>query len=890
MKQNDSSTTVGKSREWAARRQKKFPPFTGQPVHELRGNDVLLGRGNGVAHFIGNKRFRSLVNQYKGKYAVAERSEKQSIAKDVVQAIISKGGRFLEVLRDNNTNDSDRSKTKKKKKKTKKNSTNSAKDTKDADNSNDNDSNYDDDDDDDEEDDDEEDGKGKSGLYRTVSPERAVEKTCQALREKKCELYLCVDKKEQEDYDEDDDENEDATQEQVSSTKNTGTKQPFCSGATWSSISDDDRHPKPNKRDASRGPLKKRKTAENTTNELETDDTINDNNEVQQEKVPMEIRTEAKKKAKLQPKKENKPSKRGKRSKVASSLQGIEPSEDTSTLHKNSRADQGVPGKKKKAPLCQSRGHQRTNRPAKKTAKTTNHTVAVPDSATKQNHQAQEPVSVGIGILADEASIRLDAKKKQPIFSPMTTRGKSLEVLAAERMKRLNVSHPSGRDNHPFKRWTRNSLNSRLDNEVVKGADAPSSATKAKTLPTSGIDDTVLACVPPEFESFYSGAFLQNGGACSNKFSPSKSLPPFATRGKVLPWSTTSSPMRRTTAAEATGSTPLPINAATDPLFPPLLRSLLSDKFDKERKEWSHKMDMTNDSHDSKPSAPQLHRRETGEDWVVPLQLASYLSDYYTQKCNVDGDAAAASGATNTVGPNNSEEIPADLFPTALSYFFSGFWSDSKMDPPATTAVAAATTCQTVTPELTTRSTVQCMCRCGHVCGEPVAVTAHPGAAPPVAPALAPVPADTAPAPAPAPTPSPTNWMFFRSLSGRINRYYRDGSGAAADMASFPAGENRTIANMTGNVTASLSSCSSTFLNESMDPTTMSSTHHSEMLPPNAQPPRLKRTYSLIDDDDDEEEEDHDACQQGKTETTFFPSRSGKPSVLEMWQKQRNNM
>jgi hypothetical protein len=62
----------------------------------LRDCDVLLGRGNGIASWVGNKAFRSLVFSYKAAYQKAYRCEKSLVSKQVIEDVHEGGGRFVE--------------------------------------------------------------------------------------------------------------------------------------------------------------------------------------------------------------------------------------------------------------------------------------------------------------------------------------------------------------------------------------------------------------------------------------------------------------------------------------------------------------------------------------------------------------------------------------------------------------------------------------------------------------------------------------------------------------------------------------------------------------------------------------------------------------------------
>jgi hypothetical protein len=67
-------------------------------ITELKYNDVLLGRGS-TSEFIGNERFRSLVEVRQEEYISAPKNkEKQKIARELFDDIRSLGGRFLKLV------------------------------------------------------------------------------------------------------------------------------------------------------------------------------------------------------------------------------------------------------------------------------------------------------------------------------------------------------------------------------------------------------------------------------------------------------------------------------------------------------------------------------------------------------------------------------------------------------------------------------------------------------------------------------------------------------------------------------------------------------------------------------------------------------------------------
>jgi hypothetical protein len=104
---------------------------------DIREVDVLLGRGNGIATWIGNKNFRRIVDSYKAAYQKAHRHEKSKVAKQVIQDVLQEEkGRFIR--------------------------------------------------------------KSPSGDYILVAYKRALEKTCQCLREKSAALPTDSDSEESE--------------------------------------------------------------------------------------------------------------------------------------------------------------------------------------------------------------------------------------------------------------------------------------------------------------------------------------------------------------------------------------------------------------------------------------------------------------------------------------------------------------------------------------------------------------------------------------------------------------------------------------------------------------------------------------------------------------------
>jgi hypothetical protein len=62
---------------------------------EMNDNDVLCGRGSGPSQFIGNRRFRSLVEALHTEYSSTPTNKAKQIAREIVSHIHEIGGRFL---------------------------------------------------------------------------------------------------------------------------------------------------------------------------------------------------------------------------------------------------------------------------------------------------------------------------------------------------------------------------------------------------------------------------------------------------------------------------------------------------------------------------------------------------------------------------------------------------------------------------------------------------------------------------------------------------------------------------------------------------------------------------------------------------------------------------
>ncbi|GAX19058.1 hypothetical protein FisN_8Hh284 [Fistulifera solaris] len=70
------------------------------PIADLTCHDILLGRGNAVAHSEGNVGYRAIIWQFREVYVAASRDKKQEIAQQVIDQVyaLDPPGRFLEYI------------------------------------------------------------------------------------------------------------------------------------------------------------------------------------------------------------------------------------------------------------------------------------------------------------------------------------------------------------------------------------------------------------------------------------------------------------------------------------------------------------------------------------------------------------------------------------------------------------------------------------------------------------------------------------------------------------------------------------------------------------------------------------------------------------------------
>ncbi|GAX15420.1 hypothetical protein FisN_8Lh284 [Fistulifera solaris] len=72
------------------------------PIADLTCHDIMLGRGNAVAHSEGNVCYRAIIWQYREIYVASARDKKQEIAQQVIDQVyaLDPPGRFLEYISD----------------------------------------------------------------------------------------------------------------------------------------------------------------------------------------------------------------------------------------------------------------------------------------------------------------------------------------------------------------------------------------------------------------------------------------------------------------------------------------------------------------------------------------------------------------------------------------------------------------------------------------------------------------------------------------------------------------------------------------------------------------------------------------------------------------------
>jgi hypothetical protein len=94
-----SKTSIASTKSKIVAKPHKESPAGGEEAGEqltLHKCDVLLGRGNGIASWVGNKNFRNIVFSYKEAYKVSPRQEKSLVSRQVIEDVHKEGGRFVE--------------------------------------------------------------------------------------------------------------------------------------------------------------------------------------------------------------------------------------------------------------------------------------------------------------------------------------------------------------------------------------------------------------------------------------------------------------------------------------------------------------------------------------------------------------------------------------------------------------------------------------------------------------------------------------------------------------------------------------------------------------------------------------------------------------------------
>ncbi len=73
-----------------------IPAFTeGSPRQQPKTHDVLCGRGKSSLNHVGNKWFRGIIASHLDHYLTASRLEKGLIVDNIVESVLSSGGKFL---------------------------------------------------------------------------------------------------------------------------------------------------------------------------------------------------------------------------------------------------------------------------------------------------------------------------------------------------------------------------------------------------------------------------------------------------------------------------------------------------------------------------------------------------------------------------------------------------------------------------------------------------------------------------------------------------------------------------------------------------------------------------------------------------------------------------
>jgi hypothetical protein len=79
------------------------PPSPDDVIDKVQDDDVLCGRGGETNNHVGNIRYRDLVKKYQPQYLKAKRRVKPQIARQIVDTIRHRNGRFLKKVAGENT-------------------------------------------------------------------------------------------------------------------------------------------------------------------------------------------------------------------------------------------------------------------------------------------------------------------------------------------------------------------------------------------------------------------------------------------------------------------------------------------------------------------------------------------------------------------------------------------------------------------------------------------------------------------------------------------------------------------------------------------------------------------------------------------------------------------
>jgi hypothetical protein len=89
-------TKTGTGKGAAAKRAARAEEGPAEYLDTIDSFNVLLGRGNGIANFVGNARYRAMIRLYQATYQAAPRYQKNWFPGQIYKLVIQTGGRFVE--------------------------------------------------------------------------------------------------------------------------------------------------------------------------------------------------------------------------------------------------------------------------------------------------------------------------------------------------------------------------------------------------------------------------------------------------------------------------------------------------------------------------------------------------------------------------------------------------------------------------------------------------------------------------------------------------------------------------------------------------------------------------------------------------------------------------